>query len=189
MDACSRCQLACPSCPTGRRENAKGIVGWGALSLQDFISFCERHPHVRHIELSNWGELFLNPELVPMMRYAHEHGILLNARNGANLNTVRQEVLAALVQHRFHVLSVSLDGASQETYAQYRRNGDFDRVIAHVKTINEHKARARSRYPCFAGSSSSCATTHTRSRRQRRWRKRSAWNSGPSNAGTLPWRP
>ncbi|MDZ4734721.1 MAG: SPASM domain-containing protein [Rhodospirillaceae bacterium] len=56
-------------------------------------------------------------------------------------------MLEALVQYRFHGMTCSIDGASNETYQQYRVRGDFDRVIANIETINRHKKKYHSPYP------------------------------------------
>jgi hypothetical protein len=102
---------------------------------------------VREVELSNWGEALLNPELSDILRIAHERGVALAARNGVNLNTATDAVLEDLVRYRFRNLVVSIDGATQETYAKYRVKGDLEQVLAHVRTINRLKARYRSNLP------------------------------------------
>ena len=81
------------------------------------------------------------------MQIAHARGVTLSAMNGANLNTVKPAVLEALVRYRFRTLTVSIDGASQQTYSQYRVGGDFDTVLGNIRSINEHKARHKSRFP------------------------------------------
>lgn len=99
------------------------------------------------VELSNWGEIFLNKELVQIMAYAYKRNVALYASNGVNLNDAAGDVLEALVKYRFQGMSCSIDGAGQDTYAAYRVRGDFHKVINNIRTINEHKTRYRSRYP------------------------------------------
>ena len=55
-------------------------------------------------------------------------------------STVRQR-LANILSHfgLLEFLSCSIDGASPETYRVYRVRGDFDAVIANIRTINAHK--------------------------------------------------
>ncbi len=146
LDAATACQLKCPSCPTASGEVGKNL-GTGFLRFDDFKQIVDRNPWLSRIELSNWGEIFLNPHLVRIMKYAYENNVDLQAHNGTNLNTVKDETLEALAKYRFHHMSVSLDGASQETYSIYRVNGDFDTVISNVERINHYKAKYRSKYP------------------------------------------
>jgi MoaA/NifB/PqqE/SkfB family radical SAM enzyme len=102
------------------------------------------------VELSNYGELFLNPELPKIMEHAFTSGVQLTADNGANLNTVREETLEALVKFRFRRITCSIDGASAETYVRYRVGGCFETVIANIRKIQEYKSRYGSRYPRLA---------------------------------------
>jgi len=147
LEASSRCQLKCPVCPTGRGETHQGVVGSGVLGFEDFKGFIERHPRIRFVELSNWGEIFLNPEIDRIIALAAQKRIRLYARNGVNLNTVSDSTIEQLVRSGFRQLTVSIDGATPETYGQYRINGDFDQVIRNVSAIRECKQRLRSPFP------------------------------------------
>lgn len=146
LEASSVCQLKCPSCP-----NATGaiqpVLGSGFLKLSDFRKLLDENPWVSEIELTNYGEMFLNPELLGIIKYAYERGVILRADNGANLNNVREEVLEGLVKYRFRSIVCSIDGASNETYAVYRVGGNFETVIENIRKINRFKEKYRSEYP------------------------------------------
>lgn len=146
IDASTTCQLKCPSCPTGTGETQKKL-GLGFLKFKDFKNFINNHPWVSIIELSNWGEIFFNEELIEIMKYAHENHISLYADNGVNLNDVKHEVLKAMVRYKFKRITCSIDGASQEIYSIYRVNGGFQKVIENIKNLNKFKTHYRSRYP------------------------------------------
>jgi MoaA/NifB/PqqE/SkfB family radical SAM enzyme len=146
LEASSFCQLRCPSCPT----TAKAIhpaVGSGFLKLGDFQRLLDENPWVKDIELSNYGEIFLNPDLLEIMKYADERDVALRAENGANLNHVREDVLDGLVKYRFRSITCSIDGASSETYERYRVRGNFKNVIENIRRINALKPQYRSAYP------------------------------------------
>jgi MoaA/NifB/PqqE/SkfB family radical SAM enzyme len=102
---------------------------------------------IRHVELSNWGEILHNPALSEILSVAHRSGIKLTANNGVNFNSVRDAILEALAKYRFHSLTIAIDGATPESYREYRRGGDFDQVIANIEKLNQFKRRYRSRYP------------------------------------------
>ena len=146
LDLSTACQLKCPSCPTANGAIGKSI-GTGFLTLADFKKFLRDHPWVSDIELSNWGEVFLNKELESILRHAHLHHVRLRIDNGANLNLASDQVLEALVKYKLRSLSCPIDGASQGVYSVYRVNGNFDRVIAHIRQINNFKRRYRTTYP------------------------------------------
>jgi MoaA/NifB/PqqE/SkfB family radical SAM enzyme/quercetin dioxygenase-like cupin family protein len=148
LEASTVCQLKCPSCPNASGDIARNL-GSGFLRFEDFKDIIDRNPRVSHIELSNWGEIFLNRDLVPMMRYAHRNNVTLSASNGANLNNVTEEVLEALVKYRFTSITCSIDGASAKTYSVYRVSGDFARVLNNIRTINRYKLLYKSPYPAL----------------------------------------
>jgi len=147
MDASTKCQLKCPICPTATGENRERPIGWGNLSFAHFKEFVDRYPGIRKIELSNWGEIFLNPDIKEIIRYGFEKDIELTANNGVNLNTVKEEVLEALVKYRFRAMTVSIDGATNETYKQYRIGGNLEKVIQSTERINRYKEQYQSPYP------------------------------------------
>lgn len=119
----------------------------GFLRFEDFRSFIDKNRRVREIELSNFGEMFLNPHLPEILEYAFEKNLRLSATNGVNLNTVRDSTLEALVKFKFYHMRCSIDGASQETYQQYRIRGNFEQVMENIERINFFKKQYDSELP------------------------------------------
>lgn len=148
LDASTVCQLACRTCPTSRGIIKKNI-GSGFLSPEDFEKFLRDQPWVTEIELSNWGEVFLNPRLKDIFKLAREYSVLLKIENGANLNTANDEILEDVVRYKIRSITCSIDGASQETYSIYRVKGNFDKVIENIKKINLFKEKYSSPFPAL----------------------------------------
>jgi hypothetical protein len=119
----------------------------GHLDPASFQSLLDANPHLTHVQLSNYGEMFLNPRLIELLRIAFDRGVVICAQNGVNLNHASPETLESLVKYRVRNMTVSIDGASSETYVQYRRKGDFNRVISNITQINEYKRKHRSSFP------------------------------------------
>lgn len=95
LDASTICQLKCPGCPTTSGQIAKFLKP-GFLKFDDFKKLVDDNPALTLIELSNWGEVLLNPQLPRILQYACEKGVHLSLRNGVNLNTAKPEVLESL---------------------------------------------------------------------------------------------
>jgi MoaA/NifB/PqqE/SkfB family radical SAM enzyme len=146
LESSSLCQLRCPSCPTTSKATLP-VIGSGFLKLGDFKKLIDENDWVRAVELSNYGEMFLNPDLLEIIKYAYERQVILTASNGVNLNHAEDEVLEALVRYRFWRITCSIDGASQQTYQLYRRRGDFDKVIGNISKINAFKEKYGSIHP------------------------------------------
>jgi hypothetical protein len=107
----------------------------------------DENPHISRIELSNWGEIFLNPEIEGIIEYAYRKSVGVTAWNGANMNHVRDSVLEALARYRFRAITCSIDGVTQETYAAYRRKGNVARVLDNIRRLNDYKRRWRTEFP------------------------------------------
>jgi len=146
LEATSSCQLRCPSCPTATGM-IRPILGSGYLKFSDFQKLLDENPWIARVELSNYGEMFLNPDLLGIVEYAHRRNVILTADNGVNLNTAKKDVLEGLVKYKFWSLTCSIDGASNETYKGYRVRGNLDKVLEHINKINHYKKEYRSKYP------------------------------------------
>lgn len=146
IEASSFCQLRCPSCPTTSRA-IHPAVGSGFLRPEDFHKLLDENPAVKAVELSNYGEIFLNPRLLEILKLAHDRNVAVMASNGVNLNNVREEVLEGVVKYKLRLMSCSIDGATQNTYQRYRVRGNFDTVIGNIKKINHYKQLHRSPFP------------------------------------------
>ena len=146
LTASTVCQLKCPTCRTAEGEIAK-YLGSQTLKFKNFKNLIDTNSWIRKIELAGEGEIFLNHDLLKMLKYAYEKKVILTAGTGSNLNTISEETLEGLVKYRFGFLNCAIDGASSETYKIYRRGGDFEKVIVNIKKINAFKVKYRSEVP------------------------------------------
>jgi MoaA/NifB/PqqE/SkfB family radical SAM enzyme len=143
VDPTNFCQLQCPFCPTGA---GRGVRDKAALTLEHFERFIGQvGPYVIHIDMMNWGEPTLNKELPGMISCAKRHDI--EVKVDSNLNDLSEAMADGLVRSGLDVLSVSIDGASQETYEKYRVNGKLDSVIDNVRKIVRKKKELGSSTP------------------------------------------
>jgi MoaA/NifB/PqqE/SkfB family radical SAM enzyme len=146
LEASSFCQLRCPSCPTTTHA-ARPAVGNGFLAYADLEKLLDENPELEEIELSNYGEAFLNPQLLQILELAHRRNVAVSIANGANFNNVGERVLKGLVEYQVRSITCSIDGATADTYQRYRIRGKFNRVIENIKTLNAIKARRQSSLP------------------------------------------
>jgi MoaA/NifB/PqqE/SkfB family radical SAM enzyme len=149
LEASSRCQLRCPSCPTASKA-IHPAVGSGVLKLDDFVKLIDENPWIKEIELANYGEIFLNPHILNVIKYGYERGVSLSASTGVNLNNVKEDVLEGIVKYKLRDMTVSIDGASEEIYKIYRVRGSYNTVIENIKKINHYKKVYKSEYPLLS---------------------------------------
>ncbi len=92
------------------------------------------------ISLSLRGEPLLGKDILPMIEYAHSRRIAVSFPSNLSLS-LSVEKQERLVRSGLDVIFVSLDGASEQTYSQYRVGGQFDLVLRNVKSLALTKKR------------------------------------------------
>ena len=130
------CNLRCPLCPSGdgRLTRARGMMDRATF---DRI-LKQTKGAVKFLQLWNQGEPLLHPDLPWMIRRAKAHGMFVSmSTNGHPL--ADPSVAGSIVRSGLDHLIVSVDGATQETYARYRRGGNLQTVLKGI----EHCVEAR----------------------------------------------
>ncbi|MBI3091843.1 MAG: SPASM domain-containing protein [Candidatus Tectomicrobia bacterium] len=135
LDIGNICDLRCPLCPTGigDRSASKGVMG--LAQFRQIID--EVGGRVLTVNLHNWGEPLLNKHLVAMIAYAKSYG--LEVRISSNLNALTEPVAEGLLRAGLDKLYVSCDGITPESYAQYRRGGDYATVMGNLRGLLQKK--------------------------------------------------
>jgi len=86
------------------------------------------------IALWNYGEPFLNKELLQMIKYTVKAGIHVTvSTNGEFFNSF--DFCKQVVQSGLHSLIICLDGANQETLSKYRVGSDFNTIIEGIRLL------------------------------------------------------
>ena len=143
IDITNICNLRCPLCPTGVGPPGRKK---GIMPLETFKKVIdEMKRHLISIDLFNWGEPFLNKHVYDMIRHAHKHHIITSV--STNFNYFSGESAEDLISSGLDFLILSIDGASQETYEQYRVGGDFKKVINNIEILVERKRKLGSKHP------------------------------------------
>jgi len=138
------CNLRCPACFTG--DEQQGRVR-GHMSPELYARTLEElGPYLWRVEFCNWGEPLLGRHIVPMIEAATARGIstLISTNFSVPFDAGRAE---RLVASGLTILGVSLDGARQETYEQYRVRGDLETVLRNVRLVNDAKRKLGSKTP------------------------------------------
>ena len=143
IEPSSICNLRCPACRVVTGLGRRG----GLMKLELFKKIIDQTDASAFlISLWGWGEPFLNPHIFDMIAYAKTRGIqLICSTNGHFLKEPGQ--VERLVDSGLDVLIVAVDGATQDTYALYRRPGRLSDVLEGVRKLAEQKRIRKSRTP------------------------------------------
>ena len=144
IEATNVCNLHCPGCFTGLGENGRVR---SAVSLEFYNRMLdELGDTLIEVEFYNWGEPFLCKSLIPMIEAASKRGIatLISTNFSVPFDEAKAE---ALVKAGLSVLGVSLDGATQENYEQYRRGGNLEQVLRNAQMVLDAKQKLGASHP------------------------------------------
>ena len=131
------CNLACPTCPTGTGK----IKPLPQMTIDGFDRILgELAPKMRNLALWNYGEPLLNRALPDMIAHAKEAGVKV-VKVSSNVHFLDGPRGLALLQSGLDVLILSVDGASQDTYGTFRKEGDFEKVATSVAWLCAEKKR------------------------------------------------
>lgn len=139
VDTGNVCNLRCPFCPTGVRSNR---LTSGLMSRETFDTvFPKISPHARIVGLYNWGEPFLNKNLLYMASRCAQAGIRSQIDSNLTLRDFSDEEAEAIVSSGVGQITASIDGATQQTYEKYRVGGSLDRALRNLSQILRAKER------------------------------------------------
>lgn len=136
------CNLRCPLCPTGTSETK---VPKGLLTLERFQHIMTQLGQTTEtLDFFDWGEPFLNRELLAMIRYTKGRYPHIRIIISSNLNIPHFSQIGAaeIVTSGLDHLTMSIDGATQDVYAKYRVGGKLDEVFRNIQWLVEAKRQA-----------------------------------------------
>jgi len=135
------CNLHCPECPAGTGDRTGGAM---PLALyQKALDELDRS--LCYTAFHFLGEPLLHPSIWKMVRSATARGIYTELHtNGQRLMDFSPgEVIGSGLNR----LRLSVDGATQSTYAAYRAGGDLNRVVESTAWVAEERRRSGSHKP------------------------------------------
>ena len=141
------CTAACNiSCTEACCAPETGITRTRQAGMLDFNLFQrvvdEVGASLVRIDFFNYGEAFLHKRAVEMCEYIKSrfpHIYLYTSTNGLALT---EDQARRLVHSGIDEVTFSIDGATQESYVQYRQRGNFERAIATLRAMVDEKRRS-----------------------------------------------
>jgi len=125
----NHCNLSCPECASGSglMKREKGFMD--IALFKKVIS--ELNPYLYYINLFFQGEPMMHPEFFLFPEHTRNIYTVVST-NGHFLTVENSERLAVSSLKK---LIVSLDGMSETIYSEYRRNGEFGKVVTGIRNI------------------------------------------------------
>jgi MoaA/NifB/PqqE/SkfB family radical SAM enzyme len=143
IEPTTACNLRCPECPSGLRSFTRET---GNLK-EDFFrkTIDELSNRLMYLIFYFQGEPYINPKFLDMVSYAHQQGIYtITSTNGHFLN---DENAKKTITSGLNRLIISVDGTTQETYENYRKEGNLETVLQGARNVVKWKKEMKSATP------------------------------------------
>lgn len=130
------CNLRCPEC----------AIGGGMVTRKNQLMTFDQYqvvadkirPYATFVYLHIWGEPMLNPDIIRMIHYTAPFARTNISTNAISLSS---ELAEQLILSGVAEIIVSIDGVSQEVYAQYRVGGNAQQAFAMLETLHRLNIR------------------------------------------------
>ncbi|MDR1922169.1 MAG: radical SAM protein [Candidatus Adiutrix sp.] len=136
------CNLRCLACPRGRQTPQARRGGF--MSLKSFRAAAEKikreDPLAANLQLYQWGEPLLNPELPQMIEEARAAGLPVSISSNLNVEADLERVAAAGPDW----FRVSVSGTGSD-YERTHAGGLWAKVLANMERLARSRDQARSR--------------------------------------------
>jgi len=137
------CNLQCPLCPAGSGKMQRPR---GTLTLGNFKRIIDEiGDYIYYLLLCNFGEPFLNRDILEMVSYAKQKNIVTSIETNGQL--INEAYALGIVQAGLDSVTISLDGTDQNAYEAYRVGGRVSKVIEAITLIRSAKEKKKSRLP------------------------------------------
>lgn len=139
----TQCNLGCPECPSGLKSFTRE-TGNAELSIYSKL-LDDTSRDLLFLYLYFQGEPLIHKDFQAMIRMAKSKRIYtVTSTNGHYLTPRKsQEIIEAGLDR----ILISIDGATQEVYEQYRVGGDLSKALDGAKNLVEARKRLKTKYP------------------------------------------
>jgi radical SAM protein with 4Fe4S-binding SPASM domain len=142
IESTNICNAKCVFCPRDEMGRKQGVMD---MALYRKIADECAALGIRHVRMHNYGEAFIDRQLVEKIRYAKSIGIgeVGVISNGSLIN---EDVARGIVEAGLDAINISVDAAGKDVFETTRVGLKYDKVmaaIARIITIREELGRRR----------------------------------------------
>jgi radical SAM protein with 4Fe4S-binding SPASM domain len=101
---------------------------------------------ITHVRVHNYGEPFLDKQLVEKVRYAKQQGIR-EVGMISNGSLITEALARGMVEAGLDAINISVDAAGKEVFERTRLNLDYDTVVGNIRTLVRVRGEAGRRRP------------------------------------------
>jgi MoaA/NifB/PqqE/SkfB family radical SAM enzyme len=143
IESTNLCNAKCVFCPRDDMARQQGIMDMALF--QKVADECAALG-IGHIRMHNYGEAFMDRQLVEKVRYAKRLGIP-EVGLISNGSLITEAAARGMVDAGLDAINISVDAAGKEVFERTRLGLNYDKVIANVERLIRIRDEAGRRRP------------------------------------------
>lgn len=143
IESTNMCNAKCVFCPRDEMHRPEGI-----MSMELFRKVVDQCADlgITHVRLHNYGEAFLDRQLVEKVRYAKDRGIR-EVGMISNGSLITERVARSIIEAGLDAINISVDASGREVFESTRLGLNYDKVIANIERLVRIRAELGKRRP------------------------------------------
>jgi sulfatase maturation enzyme AslB (radical SAM superfamily) len=143
IESTNLCNAKCVFCPRDEMHRRQGVMDFELF--RKIVDECAALG-ITHVRVHNYGEPFLDRQLVEKVRYAKSRGI---AEVGmiSNGSLITEEIARGMIDAGLDAINISVDAAGKDVFEATRVNLEYDTVIGNIRTLARLRRESGRRRP------------------------------------------
>jgi MoaA/NifB/PqqE/SkfB family radical SAM enzyme len=143
IESTNICNAKCVFCPRDEMHRRQGIM---TLDLfKKIVDECVALG-ITHVRMHNYGEAFIDKQLVEKVRYAKQKGIQ-EVGVISNGSLITDAVARGMIDAGLDAINISVDAAGKEVFESTRLGLKYDKVIANIERLVRIRTESGKRRP------------------------------------------
>jgi MoaA/NifB/PqqE/SkfB family radical SAM enzyme len=143
IESTNICNAKCVFCPRDEMHRRQGI-----MSMELFRKVADECVElgITHVRMHNYGEAFIDKQLVEKVAYAKQHGIR-EVGVISNGSLITEAVARGMIEAGLDAINISVDASGKEVFEATRVGLKYDKVIANIERLVRIRAESGKRRP------------------------------------------
>jgi sulfatase maturation enzyme AslB (radical SAM superfamily) len=143
IESTNLCNAKCVFCPRDEMHRRQGVMDFDLYRkvVDEAASL-----GISHLREHNYGEPFLDKQLVEKVRYAKSKGIK-EVGMISNGSLITEDIARGMIEAGLDAINISVDAAGKEVFESTRIHLDYDTVIGNIRTLVHLRNEAGQSHP------------------------------------------
>jgi radical SAM protein with 4Fe4S-binding SPASM domain len=131
IESTNLCNAKCVFCPRDEMHRRQGVMDMDLY--RKVVDECAALG-IGHVRMHNYGEPFLDKQLVEKVRYAKSKGIP-EVGMISNGSLITEELARGMIDAGLDAINISVDASGKEVFERTRVHLEYDTVIENIRTL------------------------------------------------------